>query len=229
MAKHKNANNLAFYIVTALISLIIGAIVIYLIIIKTNIIPINYTSKYFQIYDASKTPTTQVYIDLARNFKFNYPPTYSLTSYASAEIDKTNFNNFILELSRGKSKIKISGIIPIGTKKSAMDYAKISNSSLFSEITDGWKYSERNVGGVNAVYSEFEMTEGIYESLLETIYGKGASNPNIIKKEQPVGYLEKKVFFKKGDIIYTISSKNIDDPSKTRAFDTVVNSFKFLY
>lgn len=233
MAKSKKNNSKLILIAFCLIFFIAGAASIYLLIVKTNYIPINYQNKYFQIYDSKKTPTTDVYIDLVRGFEFNYSPLYAVESFSPNKINREDLAYLILVLSRGSSKIEINSLTPVGDMPTLMEYAKRKNFSFFEQVNNGWKYSEGTVDGKEAVFSEFEMTEEIYNALPDEIPGKGDGRvpmiPNRIKEEQKVGYVEKAVFIKRGNLIYIISSNSFDDPPRQKAFDTVINSFKFLF
>jgi hypothetical protein len=239
MAKAKRNNNLKLLIV-ALGSFILGAFVLYYLINKTNLIPINYQAKYFQIYADEKTPATEVYIDLVRGFKFNYSPVYEFRLGSPISLNDKGKDYISIQLTRGKSRISINGFVPedhgqinvFDSREPAstlMEYVERRTSTGFEPINKARKFSVGSVAGKEAVIYEFEMTEEIYSALPDQVYGKGTMLPNKIKEEQKAGYKIKVVYFKKGNLIYTIGTDSLEDPARQRAYNTVVNSFKFLY
>lgn len=238
MAKNKINNYFHKFLIIAVGSFLLGAIVVYILISKTNLIPLNYHSKYMQLHDSNKTPRTEVYIDFFNNFLISYPEYLHISNvYPSIPTDEDREAGGQMDLMYlgNSEKFATIGVTKYDNKfsleetmKKRTDSYAIDNRKAYNQ---GWKFSHAQVDGHEAVIGEFEVTQAIYDQLpdyLQVYNDSGA--PPVKNNKLPVGYKKKVVYVIKDSNHYLyISGLNLSDLATQEAFDNVVSSLKFLF
>ncbi len=206
-----------------------GLVVSYLLFTYTNILPINYQTKFEQIYNSQpREQGWETYIDLVNGYTFNYPDFYVVNTGAYSPLTKNAYqvagSSGLLHMNRNSApalvKMYDSNIslvlYDIGNNKDLLSFAK-ENDGLYSEATG---YNSTEINGLNTVIANFVMTNQLH-STLEGIYTKS----NI----EPVEYKRQTAYVQDKNFVYIMQSGSLYSSNQQEIFNKIMNSFKLLY